>query len=211
MSIKHAKVSAVADGADTSLVRPSDWNADHAWPSWWTVVETAGAESLTFDSGVSLQWRNYADSADIQLFRVFGTEFATDPGIFRDTQQIGPSILIDQFQTGQINIFNQAIATYGVPVTGYPHFFDGTAADPEGPGNAYTVMQFTGFVAQAGDGVHYSALGRYDITAVGAGIQFGVITSGAALVVNMIGLPTADPVVAGRLWNSAGTLKVSAG
>jgi hypothetical protein len=29
--------------------------------------------------------------------------------------------------------------------------------------------------------------------------------------VRMIGLPTADPVVAGQLWNSAGTLKVSAG
>jgi hypothetical protein len=30
MNVTHAKVSAVADGADSSLVRPSDWNADHA-------------------------------------------------------------------------------------------------------------------------------------------------------------------------------------
>lgn len=29
MAIKHTFVSAKADGADTSLVRPSDWNADH--------------------------------------------------------------------------------------------------------------------------------------------------------------------------------------
>jgi len=29
--------------------------------------------------------------------------------------------------------------------------------------------------------------------------------------VNMTGLPTADPLVAGRLWNDAGTLKISAG
>jgi hypothetical protein len=29
MAIKHAKVSAIQDDADTSLVRPSDWNADH--------------------------------------------------------------------------------------------------------------------------------------------------------------------------------------
>jgi len=29
MSITHAKVSAIADGADTDLVRPVDWNADH--------------------------------------------------------------------------------------------------------------------------------------------------------------------------------------
>lgn len=29
MTITHAKVSAVADGSDTSKVRPSDWNAAH--------------------------------------------------------------------------------------------------------------------------------------------------------------------------------------
>lgn len=29
MQIKHSKVSNVADGADTSVVRPSDWNANH--------------------------------------------------------------------------------------------------------------------------------------------------------------------------------------
>lgn len=29
MAVKHAFVSGVSDGADTSLVRPSNWNADH--------------------------------------------------------------------------------------------------------------------------------------------------------------------------------------
>jgi hypothetical protein len=29
MAIKHAKVSTIPDDADTNLVRPSDWNADH--------------------------------------------------------------------------------------------------------------------------------------------------------------------------------------
>lgn len=33
-------------------------------------------------------------------------------------------------------------------------------------------------------------------------------TTGAVI---MTGLPTADPVVAGQLWNDTGTLKVSAG
>lgn len=31
LTIKHTKVSAIPDGADTSVVRPSDWNADHAF------------------------------------------------------------------------------------------------------------------------------------------------------------------------------------
>lgn len=29
MAIKHTFVSAVADGSDTGLVRPTNWNADH--------------------------------------------------------------------------------------------------------------------------------------------------------------------------------------
>ena len=29
ITVKHLKVSAIPDEADTSLVRPSDWNADH--------------------------------------------------------------------------------------------------------------------------------------------------------------------------------------
>lgn len=31
LTIKHTKVSAIPDGTDTSVVRPSDWNADHAF------------------------------------------------------------------------------------------------------------------------------------------------------------------------------------
>lgn len=42
MSITHSFVSAISDGGDTSLVRPSDWNAEHdysgvlpGWLSWF--------------------------------------------------------------------------------------------------------------------------------------------------------------------------------
>ena len=35
------------------------------------------------------------------------------------------------------------------------------------------------------------------------------LTASGAVILS--GLPTSDPVVAGRLWNDAGTLKVSAG
>ena len=45
ITVKHSKVSAVADGADTSLVRPSDWNADH------TLTGVGTAASL--DAGVA--------------------------------------------------------------------------------------------------------------------------------------------------------------
>ena len=37
------------------------------------------------------------------------------------------------------------------------------------------------------------------------------VTSLTNASISMTALPTADPTVAGRLWNDAGTLKVSAG
>lgn len=40
MSITHVFVSAIADGADTSVVRPSNWNASHSW-----LAETADPAS----------------------------------------------------------------------------------------------------------------------------------------------------------------------
>lgn len=52
--IKHSKTSALADGADSSLVRPSDWNADHvitgdvALPGALSVtgIITSGGEAI---------------------------------------------------------------------------------------------------------------------------------------------------------------------
>lgn len=44
-SVKHSKVSSVPDGADTSLVRPSDWNADHVFADQGANVVLAGPSS----------------------------------------------------------------------------------------------------------------------------------------------------------------------
>lgn len=47
--ITHAKVSTKADSPDTSLVRPSDWNEDHAgdWPAADVVNIPAGGIAAT--------------------------------------------------------------------------------------------------------------------------------------------------------------------
>ena len=37
--VKHNKVSTVPDTSDTSLVRPSDWNADHTLTGFGTAAE----------------------------------------------------------------------------------------------------------------------------------------------------------------------------
>jgi hypothetical protein len=52
--VKHNKVSSVPDSADTSLVRPSDWNADHTLTGFGTAAEKdAGVANgvATLDSG----------------------------------------------------------------------------------------------------------------------------------------------------------------
>ena len=43
MAVTHAKVSAVADGGDTDLVQPSDWNADHVIDS----IDFSGGPTIT--------------------------------------------------------------------------------------------------------------------------------------------------------------------
>jgi hypothetical protein len=39
ITVKHAKTSTIPDGADTDLVRPSDWNADHTLTGLGTMAE----------------------------------------------------------------------------------------------------------------------------------------------------------------------------
>jgi len=50
MAIKHAFVSSKADGVDTSLVKPSDWNAEHSSDEINLIpkASSTGAEGTVF-------------------------------------------------------------------------------------------------------------------------------------------------------------------
>ena len=51
MAITHTFVSAIADGGDTSLVQPSNWNAAHAGsPIAWTEV-TGASQNMATNNG----------------------------------------------------------------------------------------------------------------------------------------------------------------
>ena len=50
ITVKHTKVSSVPDSADTSLVRPSDWNADHTLTGLGTMAEQ-NANNVTITGG----------------------------------------------------------------------------------------------------------------------------------------------------------------
>jgi len=57
MTIRHAFVSAKADGSDTTIVQPSDWNDDHiveGLTGWGAYVHTGAAQALTAGVKVSL-------------------------------------------------------------------------------------------------------------------------------------------------------------
>jgi len=48
ITVKHNKVSTIPDTDDTSLVRPSDWNADHTLTGLGTMAEqNANAVAIT--------------------------------------------------------------------------------------------------------------------------------------------------------------------
>lgn len=80
MRVRHTKVSAIPDGADASLVRPSDWNADHT-------IEGAGAQrhvlrniggtaqAITAETGASL-----AALTQYDTFLLLASTNITGPG-----------------------------------------------------------------------------------------------------------------------------------
>ena len=47
MGIKHAFTNPKADGGDTTVVRPSDWNAEHVMASTISVVFDGGTSAIT--------------------------------------------------------------------------------------------------------------------------------------------------------------------
>ena len=68
ITVKHTKVSTVPDGDDTSVVRPSDWNDDHALTGLGTMAEqNANAVAITGGtiSGVTLPASNITGTLDV--------------------------------------------------------------------------------------------------------------------------------------------------
>lgn len=56
MAVKHSFASTIADGADNTLVQPSDWNAEHVW-SGLTAGQILYPDSATTVTGsVNLTW-----------------------------------------------------------------------------------------------------------------------------------------------------------
>lgn len=74
MPVTHAFVSAVADGADTTLVRPGDWNADHVTPSILLAQGTITDPAFNLESTVT--WNDAADTFTAWKLNITNTNSA---------------------------------------------------------------------------------------------------------------------------------------
>lgn len=50
LTIKHTKVSTIPDGADASLIRPSDWNADHSFTGTMDISQGGTGQTTANDA-----------------------------------------------------------------------------------------------------------------------------------------------------------------
>jgi hypothetical protein len=95
MPITHSKVSGIADGGDTDLVRPSDWNADHDGYEFPVTFSFAG--TLTTTTG-AFRW--YNDSGGVLTVVAVRASVGTAP--------TGASIIVDVNENGTTLYTTQA-------------------------------------------------------------------------------------------------------
>lgn len=113
----------------------------------------------------------------------------------------------------------QVLTTDGSGVTTWTTNGAGTVTSVAGTGTV-NGLTLTGTVTSSGSLTLGGTLSLASPPAIGgtapAGGAFTTLTSNGVTSfsnasISMANLPTADPTVAGRLWNDSGTLKVSAG
>lgn len=144
ITVKHAKTSTIPDGADTDLVRPSDWNADHTLTGLGTMAEqNANNVAITGGtvSGVTLSSDTISGGIGSPDYILFNTSYATaltagqlgwDGNNTLGLGMIGGNVTQhigeDQFfyckassaiTKGQVVMFTGAVGASGVP-TGAP-------------------------------------------------------------------------------------------
>ena len=135
ITVKHSKVSAVADGTDTSVVRPSDWNADHSLVGTVPIANGGTGQATANDAFNALAPSQAAASGKYLTTDGTNASWATNPlGTVTSvaaTAGTGISVTGSPITTsGTLNITNTApdqtvvlTAGTGISTTGtYPNF-----------------------------------------------------------------------------------------
>ena len=216
ITVKHSKVSTIPDDADTSLVRPSDWNADHTLTGTIPVAN-GGTGASTANGGFNaLAPSQTGNSGKYLTTDGTDTSWATNPlGTVTSvaaTAGTGISVTGSPITTsGTLNITNTApdqtvvlTAGTGISTSGtYPNFTI-TNTSPSSGGNVVGPASATD-----------NAVARFDTT-TGKLIQNSVTTiddtgNASGILSQQFSNGSAVTLAAGKLWYDGSTGSWNAG
>ena len=213
ITVKHSKVSAVADGSDTSVVRPSDWNADHSLVGTVPIANGGTGQATANDAFNALAPSQTSASGKYLTTDGTNASWATNPlGTVTSvaaTAGTGISVSGSPITTsGTLNITNTApdqtvvlTAGTGISTTGtYPNFTI-TNTSPSSGGTVTSVAATVPSVFSIA-GSPITTSGTLAITYSGTALPVvnggtGVTTSTGTTNVVLSGSPTiVTPVIA---------------
>ena len=222
ITVKHSKVSTIPDDADTSLVRPSDWNADHTLTGTIPIVNGGTGQSTANDGFNALAPSQTGNTGKYLTTDGTNSSWSVNPlGTVTSvaaTAGTGISVTGSPITTsGTLNITNTApdqtvvlTAGTGISTSGtYPNFTI-TNTSPSLGGDVVGPASATD-----------NAIARFDST-TGKLLQNSVVTigdTGATTGITTLSASTSvtTPIVQATssaglaLKNSAGTTQISMG
>lgn len=170
--ITHSKVSGIADGADTDLVRPSDWNASHVVEQVITdnaVVTVDSADAADNDyakfTAIGVEGRSYAEVlSDLGILRASKTanETVNNSNVLQNDDHLKVALEANKAYSFELKIWLSSGAT---------------------PDFKYTFTMPSGGDASWGDS------GVIGATAVGAAMSYYSVTAPSVVVVAGTGDP----------------------
>jgi len=213
ITVKHTKVSAISDGVDTTVVRPSDWNADHSLVGTVPIANGGTGQATANDAFNALAPSQTSASGKYLTTDGTNASWATNPlGTVTSvaaTAGTGISVSGSPITTsGTLNITNTApdqtvvlTAGTGISTTGtYPNFTI-TNTSPSSGGTVTSVAATVPSVFSIA-GSPITTSGTLAITYSGTALPVvnggtGVTTSTGTTNVVLSGSPTiVTPVIA---------------
>jgi hypothetical protein len=171
ITVKHTKVSAIPDDGDTSLVRPSDWNADHTLVGLGTMAEQ-NANAVNITGGTITGVSGLGD--------VTGPASATDNAVARFDSTTGKVI---QNSTVTINDNGTLEAVNGISFDTTPTSAptaEGSLSWNSSDGTLDLVMKGGNVVQQIGEEQYYTVRNQTGSTiANGTPVMANGVTAGS--------------------------------
>jgi len=211
--VKHNKVSSVPDTADTSLVRPSDWNADHTLTGFGTAAEKdAGVANgvATLDAGGKVPTSQIPLQGDLNYQGTWNASTNT-PTLTSSTGTQGYYYVVDVAGSTNLNgITDWQIGDWAIFNGSVWQKVDNTDAVTSVNGLVGTVVLTTSNIAEGTNEYFTTARARTSLSA-GTGISYnnttGVITnSSPSLGGDVVGPASATDNAVARYDSTTGKL-----